>query len=72
MGETDGEKFADFEWQKRWNESKGIIGCIDRVGDRYMLVNCMGVIHCDREDLTAIRNQLQSFVNLLNKEIDSY
>jgi hypothetical protein len=59
------------QWPKLLNSHAGPHAAIDRTGDSYFLVTCQGMIHCDKEDLPFIRDQLKAAVILLSGIIDA-
>jgi hypothetical protein len=66
------ETFANFRWKKRWSKSNGPVAALDRSSRTGMvhIVNAMGVVYADPEDLPAIRDQLKAAVDLIEQEIE--
>lgn len=65
------ETFAHFTWRKRWNfeAPDKAVASFSQDGDKYMIVTCMGVVYCDREDLEYIRRQLNGAAKMIENAL---
>lgn len=66
------ETFANFRWLKRWSKASpnANVAAIMQSGDSYHIVNCMGVVYADKNDLPYILAQLEVSVGMLKKEVN--
>lgn len=62
------QRYADFDWQERWNDNKGPCALISRSGDDFCAIGPMGVIFIKPKDVPSFAQQMRVFVALLEKE----
>lgn len=61
------QQFADFTWQKRWNQSSenSAAAALTQSGGEYCLLTCMGFVNFEDDDATTLIKNLEAAVEIL-------